>query len=198
MDVNENNFFPFLFGQPDTMHSIIYDQDGAILNLLAGEDSGILGLTHNEFDVASGEIVDANIVFNGAAIDTLASASEFLGIQVHEIGHFSGLHHSVVNGELFTKDDNTGPTPYDTFPRPASPDGQIETMYGLFVPGARGTESPDADDRSIFSTLYPEPNFFANSGTITGRILGLNGKTPINGVNVIARNIAPLCLYWPW
>jgi hypothetical protein len=50
--------------------------------------------------------------------------------------------------------------------------------------------TPHADDIAIFSTLYPEPSFAATTGRITGRILAPNARTPLTGVNVIARNIA--------
>ena len=110
-------------------------------------------------------------------------------MQVHEFGHYQNLAHTVVNGQAAGFGDTTGPTPFNTFPRPASFANRIETMYPfLFVNGGQAT--PHADDIAIFSFLYPEPGFAASTGTITGRILAPNGTTPVTGVNVIARNVA--------
>ncbi len=193
VDVDETNFVPYFFDPPAGIGTIIYDADGAIFDLIFGPGSAVYGFASTIPDEASGEIVSSVIFLNGGVVDAGPypfglPASEFFGVQVHEIGHLCGLGHSVVNGEIFLMDDTTGPTPYDTFPRPASSDGQIETMNPFLIPGG-GQETPAADDRAIFSTLYPEPDFFANSGTITGRIK-LNSTIPVNGVNVIARNIA--------
>ena len=58
----------------------------------------------------------------------------------------------------------------------------------LFVNGGQATLHKD--DIAIFSRLYPEPTFSKTTATISGKILGPNRKTPLTGVNVIARNVA--------
>ena len=90
--------------------------------------------------------------------------------------------------------DTTGPEPFNTFGAPPfppfPPDDFVETMYPFYFGPPIGTATPEMDDRSAISELYPEPTYAGMTGTISGEILGPNGTTPITGVNVIARNVA--------
>jgi hypothetical protein len=45
------------------------------------------------------------------------------------------------------------------------------------------------DDHAAISDLYPGTGWPAAFGTITGKVLDVDGKTPLTGVNVIARNL---------
>ena len=113
---------------------------------------------------------------------------EMLAVQVHEFGHYQNLAHTVVNGQIVAGPDSRGPSPLDTFP-PVSFVNRIETMYPfLFINGGQAT--PHADDVAMFSTLYPEPEFAASTGTITGTVVAPNNTSRVTGVNVIARNLA--------
>ena len=198
VDVDLTNFFPFLAPvAPDGLSAIVFDANGEIFEALYGPDSGVLGFAGPEWvNTATGIITEGVAFMNGGALvgPDAFPITEFLSVQVHEFGHYQNLAHTVVNGQAALSSptgpiDTTGPTPFDTFPRPASFDGLIETMYPfLFVNGGQAT--PHADDIAMFSSLYPEPAFASSTGTITGRILGPNGTTPMTGVNVIARNIA--------
>ena len=107
---------------------------------------------------------------------------------VHEFGHYQGLGHSIVNGQIVLG-DATGPSPFDTFPL-VSLANKIETMYPFYFGPAAGFSTPEKDDIAAIATLYPAPTFFGTTGTIVGRILASNGRTPKPGFNVIARNIA--------
>ena len=64
---------------------------------------------------------------NGGALQTASDINLFLGVQVHEFGHYQNLAHTVVNGQI-ALGDYSGPTPNDTFPIPSLL-GKIETMY---------------------------------------------------------------------
>lgn len=59
----------------------------------------------------------------------------------------------------------------------------------LFIVSNGGQETPAIEDIAIFSTLYPDPGFFTNFGSITGTVFAPDGVTPVSGVNVISRNI---------
>ncbi len=192
VDVDETNFLPFFQPTaPDGLSAIVFDEDGAIFDLLFGPDSGVLGFAGPEWvNTVTGEIVEGVAFMNGGALvgPNAFPIAEFLSVQVHEFGHYQNLAHTVVNGQAAGFGDATGPSPDDTFPRPSFVD-RIETMYPfLFENGGQAT--PHADDIAIFSSLYPAPGFEASSGHLTGRILAPNARTPLTGVNVIARNVA--------
>ena len=192
-DVDETNFEPYFFPvEPDGFSAIVYDEDGAIFDLLFGPGSGILGFAGPEWvDTETGAIVEGVGFMNGGVLleDPPFPVAEMLSIQVHEFGHYQNLAHTVINGQILEGPDTTGPTPFDTFPRPASFVNRIETMYPfLFING--GMATPHPDDIAIFSTLYPEPSFALTTGTISGKIVAPNNRSLLTGVNVIARNIA--------
>lgn len=192
VDVDETNFGPYLNPTaPDGLSAIVYDEDGAIFELLFGADSGVLGFAGPEWlDTVDGTIVEGVAFMNGGSLlgEDAFPVDEMTSVQVHEFGHYSNLAHTVVNGQV-ALGDTTGPTPDDTFPPPATLAGRVETMYPfLFVNGGQATPHPD--DVAMLSHLYPEPTFAATTAAISGRILGPNGVTPITGVNVIARNVA--------
>ncbi len=190
-DVTLDNFEAYFFPvAPDGLSAIVYDADGAIFDALFGPDSGVLGFAGPEWiDEATGEIVEGAAFMNGGALlgTDPFPIDEMLSVQVHEFGHYQNLAHTVVNGQIPTG-DHSGPSPFNAFPL-ESLVNRIETMYPfLYIDG--GMATPHADDIAIFSKLYPEPAFATTTGTITGRIVGPNNRTPLTGVNVIARNVA--------
>jgi hypothetical protein len=192
VDVDDSNFFSFLFpGIEDGLSPIVFDDDGAIFELLFGPESGILGFAGPDaLDAASCAITEGAAFLNGPAIDTLEG---LLDLMVHEFGHYTNLAHTVVNGQIFIGDD-TGPTPDSDFfgppPLPGDDDFDvIETMYPfLFIGIDQVSRTPHRDDIAILSTLYPEPAFSATTGTIRGTIT-VRG-IELSGVNVIARNLS--------
>ena len=54
-------------------------------------------------------------------------------MQVHEFGHYSGMAHTVVNGENLAFGDESGPTPFNTYGN--APANQSETMYPFALVG---------------------------------------------------------------
>ena len=189
-DIDETNFVPFvnfLFGlptTPDGLSPIAFDEDGAIFTALFGFGTGVLGFaTADTFD-ANGVPIEGVAFFNGGFPLAL---EDLLGVAVHEFGHYSGLAHTVVNGENILLGDQSGPTPDNTFGD--SPLDQTETMYPFIITGG-GESTVHKDDVGILSFLYPAPGFFSQSATVTGTVFAPNGTTPLSGVNVIARNVA--------
>lgn len=191
VDVNTTNFAPFLSPvAPDGLSAIVFDEDGAIFDLLFGPGSGILGFATPEWvNLVTCEVLEGVSFINGGAFDGPTAEQEALDILVHEFGHYQNLAHTVVNGQIGGFGDHSGPTPNNTFPV-GSLVGKIETMYPFYFGISGGTSTPEKDDIAGLSTLYPEPGFAAATGRITGTILAPNGTTPLTGVNVIARNIA--------
>ncbi|MBA3564884.1 MAG: hypothetical protein H0W33_12950 [Gammaproteobacteria bacterium] len=192
-DVNENNFAPFaenlFFGTnvSDGLSPIVYDQNGAIFAALFGPDSGVLGFASPDTFDANGVPIEGVSFLNGGAMLDGFPAADFFGVQVHEFGHYSGMAHTVVNGQSVLFGDASGPSPFNTYGD--SPLNQVETMYPfIFEDGGQGTLHQD--EIAFISVLYPAARYFADSGSFSGTILALNGSTPLTGVNVIARNVA--------
>jgi len=200
VDVDETNFLPFFdAAAPDGLSAIVYDDSGAIFELLFGADSGVLGFAGPEFgDPTTCTITEGLAFLNGPEF-TPADLGAGFSIMVHEFGHFSNIAHSQTNGGILLGiavaiPESSGPAPFSTFGAPTVTDFAnnelLETMYPFFFGSEFGEETPALDDVMSISRLYPEPSYFATTASVAGSILGPNGTTRLSGVNVIARNIA--------
>jgi len=200
VDVDETNFEPFLEAPaPDGLSAIVYDDTGAIFELLFGANSGVLGFAGPEFgDPATCTITEGYSFLNGPEFDP-ADPNTALSIMVHEFGHFSNLAHAQTNGGILLGlavqvPEPSGPAPNNTFGAPTVADfinnGYLETMYPFFFGPNFGEESLGRDDIASISRLYPEANYFATTASISGTIFGPNGTLRLSGINVIARNVA--------
>ena len=190
-DVDATNFAPFIqnlftgSNVADGFSPVVFDEDGSIFTTLFGI-SGVLGFASTDTRAADGTPIEAVAFLNGGSIVGGFPEADFLGVMVHEFGHYSGMAHTVVNGQNVAQGDTSGPTPNNTFGN--SPLDQVETMYPFLIVGG-GEVTVHADDVGFFSFMYPSADFFANSATIAGNIFAPNGATPLTGVNVIARNV---------
>jgi hypothetical protein len=196
VDIDETNFGPiFNPVAPNGLSEIVFDEDGAIFDLLFGPGSGILGFAGPDFgNTVTCELLEGSAFLNGPAFDDELVAED---IMVHEFGHYVNLGHVELNGQLvgFSEGgDTTGPTPDNsTFGPPPGILGTevIETMYPFYFGSPDvGTRTPHADDVAAIGTLYPAVGFPASHGTISGTVFAANGTTRLSGVNVIARNLA--------
>ncbi len=190
-DIDVTNYGPFVanlfFGlnNADGFSPIVFDADGSIFVDLFGV-SGVLGFASTDTRDANGNPIEAVSFLNGGSVLGGFPLEDFKAVIFHEFGHYSGLGHTVVNGQSVAFGDPSGPAPFNTYG--FSPVDQTETMYPFALIGG-GQATPHADDIGFYSFLYPSPTYFSGSGTISGRILASNG-TPLTGVNVIARNVA--------
>jgi hypothetical protein len=200
VDVDDTNFGPFLEPvAPDGLSAIVYDDTGAIFDLVFGPDSGVLGFAGPEWiDPVNCTILEGLSFLNGPTFDP-ADINVGFSIMVHEFGHFSNLAHTQTNGGILLglaigEPQSSGPDPFNTFGAPTVDDfvnqELQETMYPFFFGPQFGMESPALDDVTMISRLYPEADYLSTTAALTGSIFAPNGATRLSGVNVIARNIA--------
>jgi hypothetical protein len=200
VNVDETNFLAYYdAAAPDGLSAIVYDDTGAIFELLFGADSGVLGFAGPEFgDTPTCTITEGLAFLNGPEFDP-ADPLTALSIMVHEFGHFSNLAHAQTNGGILLglalqEPEPSGPAPNNTFGVPTVADffnnEYVETMYPFFFGPELGTESLALDDTTAISRLYPAAGYFATTASVAGSIFAPNGTTRLSGINVIARNVA--------
>ena len=151
----------------DGRNAILYDLDGSDLQIPQG--TGIIAITRTYWD-GSGNITEADIVFNGQEIDFSVNASstprgqvDLQNTMTHEIGHFLGLDHSGLVG----------------------PSAQRPTMNTFNDPnGPREARSLEADDRAGISVIYPSAAA-SSLGRLSGRVTRPDGSGGF-GVHVVA------------
>jgi len=175
--------------------NVVYDADGSIIEDFFGAPPGVLGIGTPEF-AAGCTIVEGYVVLNLAAVDAndakTPGNSEFGGVFTHEFGHAINLAHSKVNGDITFFGSATAPTGCASLGTPGFT--HLETMYPFICvsPNCTGRfqATPNRDDAVSLSNLYPAAGWPAAEGIIAGTVFGINGSSPVSGVNVIARNVA--------
>lgn len=119
----------------DDIHLALFDEDGSSGFFPPG--SGLVAVTAFEFQVVSGRMLDADILFNGFehafATDLDPQAFDLRSLAVHEVGHLAGLAHSALGAAAmapFVQEGAfTGRTLHDDDVAGA------ETLYPLLVRG---------------------------------------------------------------
>jgi len=143
------------------------------------EGTGILAATSWIVFTFTGEIAEADIVFNSEmdwSVDPggLADHVDFQTVATHEIGHFIGLGHSAA-GVMETSGGNRRLLEGSSILYPISfPDGTITGR------------TPLADDIIAVSALYPTVRFNAETGSLSGTVT--RGGIGLKRAHILAFN----------
>jgi hypothetical protein len=138
-----------------------------------GSGGDTLAITYTSFDTTSGQIVDADILFNqadnfdGGTATCSANASNCSDLQTvasHEIGHFLGLDHSAVTSAVMY---------------PFAPDMQ---------------HNLSSDDVAGISNTYPSSAPTVQTGSISGQILN-SSNAGVCGAHVFADSTTAAASY---
>jgi hypothetical protein len=174
--------------QSGTENPIIFDANGAIIAAL-GLPPDIIGFASPcKLDAQTGYIDSAFAVLNGQFQDGVSaypnyelSPTQFDEAITHELGHFSGLAHSQINDSIL----NAG------YPCPLDQLAGLPLMFPFLACQSRkdaGLPILSPDDQAWLAKLYPAADFNSSYGTIKGYILFSDGRSHLQGGNVIARS----------
>ena len=159
------------------------DDGSSVLGFRSRPDlDRVLASTSFLIDSSTGALIESDIFFNSAFPWSVAAAGEtgrfdLESIALHEIGHFSGLGHSAL-GE--TELVSTGGR------RVLSAEA---VMFPIaFSSGSIAARTLKADDIAGISDLYPDGDFAATDGSLSGRVT--RDGQPLFGAHVVAVNAA--------
>ena len=143
----------------DDLHLVVWDTSNE--SGFFGGTAGLVAITPVDFDPRSGQILDADIVFNAKnykfSTDLTGGTFDIQSIATHEVGHFIGLDHSAVIGATMN-------------PFASTQDTRLRTL--------------EQDDIAGASAIYP---ISSPPGVIEGTITR-NGQ-PVSGAHVVAEDV---------
>lgn len=194
MDIVAANAAAYLFTFHGAVLDVIYDTDGTICAFVFGCPPGVLGLGGPSFlGTMVPEIASGFAMMVGTGIDPGDVGGLFYSVVFsQEVGHAMGLHHDQTNGAISFFGDNSAPTGCPSVGLPTFADFTAMYPFASVSPGGPGADAASIDhpeDLNSLSRFYPAPGYDAATGTIVGTVFASDGVTPVNGVNVIARNI---------
>ncbi len=124
--------------------------------------SGTIAVTPITYNVGTGAILDADIIFNGDdhsfSTDKSGGTFDVQSIATHEVGHFLGLDHAA---------------------------SLASTMYPYAETARTVARSLTADDIGGVSEIYPSGG---GTAAISGFVVRSSDSVPITGAHVIAMN----------
>lgn len=186
VDIDETNFTryipdPFnatIHNDEDGLNPIVYDDDGRIIDAFFGIGQGtgpeatVVGFAASSIIIGTRYFTEGFAVVNGNLPPGI-DVNTLKLIVAHEIGHYLGLDHTqtdIANSERFDDGCTNG------------------VDYPLMYPYAcRSSLDTHPDDDAALSTLYPQVDFYASQGQLTGRFVTTDGAA-IKGANLWAEN----------
>jgi len=200
MDITGANVISYLTVFHGAGIDVVYDVDGSVMAAIGAP--GALGIGGFVFtDPVTPEIASGFAIMLGPAIAPGDVGGVFFRIVfTQEVSHAVALHHDQTNGAISFFGDNTAPGGSLAAPICPSIGGipalaDFTAMYpfadiSVGGPGAAAASFDHLEDLSTLSRIYPTGTYAATTGTIVGTVFATDGVTPVNGVNVIARNTA--------
>jgi len=138
----------------------------------------VLASTNFLVDISSGALLESDIFFNSSFSWSTAAAGEvgrfdLESIALHEIGHLSGLGHSAL-GETELREGGGRRVL-----------GAEAVMFPIaFGSGTIAGRTLKADDIAGISDLYPDGDFTASTGSISGTVT--KDGQPVFGAHIVA------------
>jgi hypothetical protein len=186
---NYDTYIPAGIGAPipadDGLNPVIYDTNGEIIDTFFGvnQSDEIAGFAASVFFIGTATYNEGFAVINGKNIGQTQLQTTL--IVAHEIGHFIGLDHSLVDiEEVLLVDTCTSEINKNKYP----------LMYPVVC---RNNMSLHSDDVISVSTLYPSADINQQLGQITGNFLqdDANNNIAILGANIWIENTVTLDTY---
>lgn len=168
---------------------IIFDHDGSIIELLAGKGASRKIVGKSGIRCYRGTLdnpqaaTQAFLILNGLFIDGDDEVPDldlnlYAGIILHELGHFIGLHHSMVNETIY-QDVLLGK-------RDVADSRFVPVMYPLVLPPSVAATVLKPDDVAAVTALYPTAATRGRLGRVRGVVTDGFGNG-LRGANVVAR-----------
>ncbi|MCA8925273.1 MAG: matrixin family metalloprotease, partial [Planctomycetes bacterium] len=168
----------------DDIHLVIWDTTNE--SGFFGGAAGLVAITPVDFDPGSGQILDADIIFNAKnytfSTDLSPGTFDIQGIATHEVGHLLGLDHSAVVGATMNPfanqndtrlrsledDDRAGAWSIYPLYLPGAVVGQLKRVDGTAISGAH-VVAEDSDGNPVSATLSDGAGNFAIRGLDQGQ-----------------------------
>jgi hypothetical protein len=159
------------------------DDGSSVLGFRSRPDlDRVLASTSFLVDSSTGALIESDIFFNSAFAWSVAPAGEsgrfdLESIALHEIGHFSGLGHSALGETELASGGGRRVLSAEAVMFPIA-----------FTAGSVAARTLKADDIAGISDLYPDGNFTATDGSLSGRVT--KDGQPLFGAHVVAVDAA--------
>ena len=189
-----DNISPKILSMVQGQSPIVFDTDGSIIDALSGPGASRKIVGKAAFRCFKGTLSDpkgvtqAFLILNGRFIDGLPDPIDlpinvYAGVILHELGHYIGLHHSMVNEEIYAGVLNGTQSAEDS--------KYVPVMYPLILPNSIASTVLKPDDVAILRELYPAPG--ETLAKVSGTLFASDGSL-VQSANVVARRTDdPLC-----
>ncbi|MGC9329873.1 MAG: hypothetical protein ACP5I1_19720, partial [Candidatus Hinthialibacter sp.] len=174
-DVNSFNSYTYLNSFQKGVNPVIFDHDGAIVQSLYGRGAEDYYLGFSGSTLTSRDIVSSYVLLNGHIIQRYGLSDDAVYSTVlHELGHFAGLDHS----QLFRHLAENGVGWDDVFVPIMLPTASDDDSFHIQI---------TKEDALSLSALYPNAEFFSQTGFIRGVVVRDSNELP--GVNIVAHQV---------